>query len=78
MSINKTVSEIVLRYLKRGGSGGLVSEGNDCGCRIGDLYPCSKMVESCSSSYVHFLGDAEAVEDVVQNLEDAARPTGGK
>lgn len=35
-----TVKEITEAYLKAGGFGGLVHPFNECGCKLGDLFPC--------------------------------------
>ena len=46
-----TVREIVEAYLKEHGFDGLYHD-NDCGCRIGDLMPCTaESVEYCKPGY---------------------------
>lgn len=41
----KTVSDIMTDYLKANGFDGLV--GDDCGCQLGDLFPCDCCSRNC-------------------------------
>jgi len=47
---NPTVLEMVETYLKAHGYDGLYYD--DCGCRIGDLAPCSHINENCRAGYL--------------------------
>jgi len=44
------VCEIVTKYLIENGYSGLYSE--DCGCKIGDLFPCQECPDKCKAGYL--------------------------
>lgn len=47
-----TVTEIVEAALRAGGHDGLCAQEQECGCIIGDLFPCDCMVgQSCIPGY---------------------------
>ena len=45
-----TVKDIVVRYLIQEGYDGLYSDA-DCGCELGDLFPCGSPFEECCPGY---------------------------
>lgn len=45
--------DVICEYLKRYGYDGLVSEDRECGCIIGDLFPCDAVFENCLPAYNH-------------------------
>jgi hypothetical protein len=53
VSENLTVKEIVTKYLKDNGYGGLFDPGNGdpCGCRLDDLMPCAEYGLECVAGY---------------------------
>jgi len=44
------VKDIVREYLKANGYDGLWNEW-DCGCHLGDLFPCTDMMGHCEPGY---------------------------
>jgi hypothetical protein len=48
-----TLQFLVTDSLIAAGFGGLFNEWGDCGCRIGDLFPCGAPSEDCTGGYVH-------------------------
>lgn len=46
-----TVKEIIEDYLVCHGYGGLVSDGRECGCQVGDLVPCDGDPSNCEAGY---------------------------
>jgi len=46
-----TVKDIVEKYLRENGYGGLFEEYGECGCELGDLAPCGDMNEKCQAGY---------------------------
>lgn len=46
-----TVRDILLQWLKANGYDGLMNDGAECGCEIGDLIPCDEPCESCRPGY---------------------------
>lgn len=56
--MNKTVIEMVKRYLIDNGFDGLYNEDLECGCEINDLEPCDALQSNCKAGYKH-QGDKE-------------------
>lgn len=48
---NLNVKEMVERSLREGGYDGLFSKVEDCGCFLGDLFPCTTMPDKCRAGY---------------------------
>ncbi|KKN89675.1 hypothetical protein LCGC14_0235210 [marine sediment metagenome] len=51
MNGDKSVRAIVSEWLFCNDYDGLVSEGCECGCRLGDLVPCDSPCETCIAGY---------------------------
>ena len=47
---NTTVKQIVQDYLTAHGYDGLY-DGDGCGCRLGDLFPCTDSFSNCMPGY---------------------------
>ena len=48
-----TAIEMIRSYLKQYGYDGLYCPNGDCGCKVGDLIPCSTFdPEECSAGYL--------------------------
>lgn len=56
--MNKTVIEMVKRYLIDNGFDGLYNEDLGCGCELADLEPCGEIRSDCTAGYKH-QGDEE-------------------
>ncbi len=48
-----TVIEIVAEHIRQNGFGGLVQPDAECGCKLGDLVPCSSDFSQCRPGHVH-------------------------
>lgn len=46
-----TVRDILEQWLKANGYDGLVADGGECGCELGDLAPCSEYFGNCLAAY---------------------------
>ena len=55
---NPTVRQIVSSFLKNEGFDGL-QDGDDCGCRVGDLMPCGDGWTGCMAGYLQNLDDCD-------------------
>ena len=51
--MNKTVIEMVKRYLIDNGFDGLYNEELECGCELADLEPCDALQSNCKAGYKH-------------------------
>ena len=47
---NPTVEEIVASFLQKNGYDGLFDD--ECGCKLGDLFPCKECSYDCSAGYL--------------------------
>lgn len=45
------VKEIIAKWLKDNGYDGLRSDGEECGCKVDDLFPCDGPVDTCLPGY---------------------------
>jgi len=46
-----TVKEIIIKYLKENGYGGLCHTGGECCCKVEGLFPCEALHENCETGY---------------------------
>ncbi len=71
-----TVKEMVIKYLEENGYDGLwwnSGGGDDCGCRLDDLFPCDDRVTDCQPGYEVLLGDVGGVYGIGPKLVEVAR-----
>jgi hypothetical protein len=45
--------DIVEAYLKEHGFDGLFNDWGECGCELGDLFPCCESISDCQPGYKH-------------------------
>jgi len=47
-----TVKEIIEAYLREHGYDGIYAPEDECGCHLGDLFPCGGTGEDCIAGYL--------------------------
>lgn len=62
--------EIVKKYLKEEGYGGLVCPQIECGCCLEDLQPCGEDFAECKPAFKHALKPGDSRGDFLMSTSD--------